>query len=77
MPVVLETTAPFTYIRMHGASSLYGSNYSRKELAKWAGHIEKFLKEDLDVYIYFNNDANAYAVKNALALKKMLGKFGA
>lgn len=73
-PHVIEATAPFSYIRMHGARSLYSSNYSKKELAKWAGHIKKFLKKGLDVYIYFNNDANAYAVKNALALKKLIGE---
>jgi len=73
LPVVLEATAPFSYVRMHGGSELYGSNYTKRELNKWALNIKRFLKDDLDVYIYFNNDARGYAVKNAMALKEILG----
>lgn len=71
-PVVLEATAPFSYIRMHGGSVLYGSNYSKNEIKEWATNIKGFLKNGLNVYIYFNNDAYGYAVKNALTLKEML-----
>ncbi len=72
LPTVLRATADFTYIRMHGGSSLYRSNYSRAELKQCAGWIKKFLKQGLDVYVYFNNDASGFAVKNALALKKLV-----
>jgi len=71
-PKVVRATADFVYIRMHGGSSLYRSNYSPAELKQCAGWIKKFLKEGLDTYVYFNNDAYGYAVKNAMALKKML-----
>ena len=71
-PIAVETTADFSYIRMHGGSRLYRSNYSRAELSKWAGIINRLLKSGLDTYVYFNNDACAYAVKNALSLKKLL-----
>ena len=71
-PTVVKATADFVYIRMHGGSSLYRSNYSKAELKQYAGWIKKFLKSGLDTYIYFNNDAYGYAVKNAVALKKML-----
>jgi len=70
-PVVLEVTSDFVYIRMHGGSILYGSNYSKKELKECCNWIKRFLDDGLDVYIYFNNDAYGYAVKNALTLKKM------
>ena len=72
-PTVVKATADFVYIRMHGGSSLYRSNYSKAELRQCAGWIKKFLKSGLDTYVYFNNDAYGYAVKNAMALKKMLG----
>ena len=71
-PVKKEITADFVYIRMHGGEVLYGSDYSTKELKAWAEDIRKFLKKGLDVYVYFNNDASAYAVKNALALRKLV-----
>ncbi|MBL7084875.1 MAG: DUF72 domain-containing protein [Candidatus Omnitrophica bacterium] len=71
-PTILAPTAEFVYIRMHGGSSLYRSNYSKAELKQCTGWIKKFLQDGLDTYVYFNNDAYAYAVKNALVLKKML-----
>lgn len=66
------TTSKVVYIRMHGGTLLYGSNYSDSELRKWAKKIRAFLRKKLDVYIYFNNDAYGYAVKNALRLKELL-----
>jgi uncharacterized protein YecE (DUF72 family) len=66
-------TSSFVYLRMHGGTELYGSNYSDKELTNWAKRIEKWLSEGAEeVYVYFNNDAYAYAVQNALTLKKIL-----
>jgi uncharacterized protein YecE (DUF72 family) len=72
-PTAIETTADFIYIRMHGGSRLYRSNYPLAELKPWAARIKKFLKSGLDVYVYFNNDARGFAVKNALKLKELLG----
>ncbi|MBN3037846.1 MAG: DUF72 domain-containing protein [Candidatus Omnitrophica bacterium] len=71
-PTVFEQTADFVYIRMHGGSALYRSSYTDKELKGVASSLNRFLKKGLDVYVYFNNDAYGYAVKNALALKDIL-----
>lgn len=65
-------TSSLVYIRMHGGSIIYGSNYSDKELKKLAQQIRGYLKKKLEVYVYFNNDASGYAVKNALRLKELL-----
>ena len=62
-------TADFSYIRFHGGKHLYDSKYSPKEMKDWSRKIGK-LAEKGDVFAYFNNDANAYAVKNALELKR-------
>ena len=72
LPYVERTTADFVYIRFHGGESLYGSNYSEGELRDWSKRIGGWLREGLDVYSYFNNDAFGFAVKNALALREML-----
>lgn len=72
LPLVFETTADFVYLRFHGSKSLYSSCYSDQELRQFAGRIKGWLKEGLDVYAYFNNDAYGFAPKNALSLKKML-----
>ena len=64
-------TGPVVYIRMHGGSILYGSNYADSELKDLAKQIKGFLKKKLTVYVYFNNDGHGYAVRNALFLKKL------
>ena len=48
-------------------------NYSHRELEEWARRIEGWA-ERVDVYAYFNNDWEGYAVKNGLWLKKRLGQ---
>ncbi len=72
-PKVAKVTAPFTFVRMHGGSVLYGSEYSDEELREWARRIEGFLNHDVDTFVYFNNDAQGYAVANARRLKSLLG----
>ena len=57
---------------MHGSEALYSSCYTLDELRSWARRIERFLVEGRSVYVYFNNDVNAYAVQNGLALAKLL-----
>jgi len=61
-------TSDFVYIRKHGAHDKYSSSYSDDELNTEAEKIKKWKKKDKDVYIFFNNDAYGYAVKNALKL---------
>lgn len=65
-------TADFTYIRFHGRSRMFASNYTKAELAKEARIIKGYLGEGLDVYVYFNNDAKGYAIKNARTLMQLL-----
>lgn len=71
LPLHLKTTSNFSYIRMHSGGDDTASNYTDEHLSIWAERIEELLSVG-DVYIYFNNDYNGYAVYNALALKKML-----
>jgi len=72
--IVISETADFIYLRRHGATALYSSNYSAEQLQQDAELIKKWLKNGKDVYVYFNNDAHGYAVKNALKLKELLKK---
>jgi uncharacterized protein YecE (DUF72 family) len=64
----LTATADFAYLRFHGSTGLYYSSYSDDELAEWAKGLAGLAPEVKTVYIYFNNDAEAYAVKNAVTL---------
>jgi uncharacterized protein YecE (DUF72 family) len=65
-------TADFAYIRYHGRTDLFASSYSNAELKKEARIIGAFLKDDIDVYVYFNNDVNAHAIFNARTLRELV-----
>jgi uncharacterized protein YecE (DUF72 family) len=67
------TTGPLVYLRFHGPTqAAYAGRYDVKQLRKWAETIREFCTSGRDVYIYFNNDANAYAVANARELRNLL-----
>jgi len=68
----LVTTADFAYIRFHGSTGLYWSCYSDEELADWAKRLADLAVNLKAVYIYFNNDAEAFAVRNAVTLRGYL-----
>jgi len=68
----LIATSDFAYIRFHGGQSLYLSCYSDEELSQWAQRIARSGQNLKAIYIYFNNDAEAFAVKNAIALTNCL-----
>ncbi|MFQ6067633.1 MAG: DUF72 domain-containing protein [bacterium] len=72
-PELVRITSDISYIRFHGREILYGSSYSEEELVGWADKILDFFNQGVKrVYVYFNNDYNAYAVFNALRLKELL-----
>lgn len=68
----LLATADFAYVRFHGASGLYSSCYSDEELDSWALKIAELAKGRDEVYIYFNNDADGFAIQNAKTLTRKL-----
>lgn len=72
-PCVEQVTANFVYVRLHGSTTLYASDYSEAELDAWAGRARQWLEHGLDVYVYFDNDALAHAPRNARALSTRLG----
>ncbi len=58
------------YVRFSGVTQWYRHDYTREELSRWAERIRSSGAEE--AWIYFNNDRNAHAIKNALALRRML-----
>jgi len=73
MKVPRVVTADIIYIRFHGPTGKYQGNYSKAALQNWAKWLRKHVvKKVSSVYIYFNNDVNAYAVNNAKQLRKIL-----
>jgi uncharacterized protein YecE (DUF72 family) len=60
------------YLRFHGTESRYAGNYSQSALQNYANWLKENSKTVTGIYVYFNNDYNAYAVTNAKQLKEML-----
>jgi len=75
LPCVLQATAGFVYVRMHGPDHehLYGGSYSDQDLQWWADRVRQWQTAGKDVYIYFNNDGGGNAVRNAGTLRSLLG----
>lgn len=68
----LPLTAGFVYLRRHGRAGSYAGCYSQDELSADAGRIRSYLEGGRDVFIYFNNDAQAFAPQNARELTHLL-----
>jgi uncharacterized protein YecE (DUF72 family) len=69
------TTAPFTYIRMHRGQEPAGG-FTRDELKSWAARIRGLAATGKQVYVYFNNDWEGFALRDALTLERLLGLHG-
>jgi uncharacterized protein YecE (DUF72 family) len=71
-PLWNAVTTDMVYVRLHGHSVTYASSYGTRELAQWARRIRRWLEEDRNVHVYFDNDALGAAPENALALAALL-----
>jgi uncharacterized protein YecE (DUF72 family) len=69
-----EVTADFVYVRLHGSTALYASNYSETELRAWAKKVRGWTsgRGGRDVYVYFDNDAKVHAPHNARRLAELV-----
>jgi uncharacterized protein YecE (DUF72 family) len=90
MPHVLAVTAPAAVLRLHGRNAegflrqlrgeepavreKYDYLYSDAELAALVPEITGLAQDSEEVFVSFNNNNRDYPVRNALALKKLLGQ---
>ncbi len=70
-PLEAPLIGPFRYLRFHHGA--HGIGLSDDELAFWAKRLIIDAAEGRDAYVYFNNDAEGYAVHDALRLHELLG----
>jgi len=70
LPDELVKTADDIYVRFHGVERWYRHDYSEDELGVWAERIRAARAKR--VWVYFNNDFDGYAIKNATMLAQML-----
>jgi uncharacterized protein YecE (DUF72 family) len=65
-------TADFTFVRLHHGRRGRRGNYSATELDDWARELRR-LAARAEVFAYFNNDWEGFAVRNALGMRERLG----
>lgn len=73
LPATMPDTANFAYIRFHGLGrKLYDYDYSEDELRPWAEVVSRVLASGRDAFVFFNNDFNANAVRNAQTFQALV-----
>lgn len=73
MPICLEITSNFVYVRFHGLKGGAAHNYTDRELKSWAKFLRTCAAEGITGFVYFNNDMNTRAPFNALRLMELVG----
>jgi uncharacterized protein YecE (DUF72 family) len=66
-----ELTADWTLVRLHHGHRGRRGNYSQSELDEWARRVAQWRRR-AEVFVYFNNDWEGFAVDNARSLKRRL-----
>lgn len=77
LPCPRVATAPLVYVRFHGAAGKYWGAYGEEGTAYWASEIKDLASGRGEVFAYFNNDAEAQAVRDAALLRTKLDQAAA
>jgi uncharacterized protein YecE (DUF72 family) len=72
----LWRTADWGYLRLHEGDGDPWPGYSERTLGAWAERIAATWADDGDVYVYFNNDQNAAAPRDAARLAAAIARRG-
>jgi uncharacterized protein YecE (DUF72 family) len=67
----LELTTDWTFVRFHYGHRGRRGNYSETELQEWAARLQD-VRREAEIYAYFNNDWEGFAVANATRLKALM-----
>jgi len=63
---------PFVYVRFHGAGQRYGGRYRLDTLRAWAERLETWAQQGLPSWVYFNNDIDGQAPRDAMRLRELV-----
>ena len=66
-----ELTTDWTLVRLHHGRRGRRGNYSQTEVEQWARRIARW-RATVEVFAYFNNDWEGFAVENAKLLRRRL-----
>jgi uncharacterized protein YecE (DUF72 family) len=70
-PVPQVVTAEWSFVRFHHGHRGRRGNYADSELREWAARVRD-LSSHGDLFAYFNNDWEGFAVANARRLRRLL-----
>jgi uncharacterized protein YecE (DUF72 family) len=69
-PLDIPAIGSFGYFRFHHGE--HGVGFSDAELSFWARRLVADAAKGRELYIYFNNDPEGYAVRDALRLRELM-----
>jgi uncharacterized protein YecE (DUF72 family) len=75
LPCVLRATARVVCVRLHGPDPhhLCAGSFPDADLRWWADRVREWQSMERNVFVYFNNDGEGNAVRNAVTLKQLIG----
>jgi uncharacterized protein YecE (DUF72 family) len=68
----LRSVGPFVYVRFHGPTGSYWGGYPGRVLTQWADWLARQAQDGREVFGYFNNDPEAQAPHDAVALREQI-----
>lgn len=66
-------TGAFRYLRFHGATGRYQGRYGEEALRQVAEDLSRHARDGGEAWVFFNNDLQGHAVRDAAALRGLLG----
>ena len=69
----LICVGPAAYLRLHGYGVKSGGSHPDHVLTAWATWAREERAAGRDVHVYFNNDINGYAVRDAERFRRFAG----
>jgi uncharacterized protein YecE (DUF72 family) len=74
LPIQLERTGPFVYVRWHGHGDplWYDYTYNREELSAWVPRVRALAEGPAPVYGFFNNHFRGDAAANGRTISELL-----
>lgn len=64
-------TADWGFVRFHEGKGRRAPGYERDALQRWVTRIAETWPASADVFVYFNNDAFGYAIKDAIVFAEL------
>jgi uncharacterized protein YecE (DUF72 family) len=69
-------TAGWGFVRFHEGRGSHPPGYAPSVLDRWAGRLAEMYPHGEDVYVYFNNDARGYAIRDAVVFARLASRAG-